>query len=119
MSFDWSEYLDLAEHLSGKGGTYSQEAALRSATSRAYYAAFCHARNIAISKLHFCGEGSGKDHGLLREYFRGLRMMDVAKKLGMMHEWRKQCDYDNNVKRLELIAGSAVLHAKEVLRALR
>ncbi len=46
-------------------------------------------------------------------------MMDVAKKLGMMHEWRKQCDYDNNVKRLELIAGSAVLHAKEVLRALR
>jgi uncharacterized protein (UPF0332 family) len=46
MSFDWSEYLNLARNLAGQTTTPpNQEAALRSAISRAYYAAFCMARN--------------------------------------------------------------------------
>ena len=119
MPLDWAEYLDLAEYLSAKAGTYSQEAALRSATSRAYYAAFCHARNVAVSRLHFRAERSGRDHGLLREFFRGLKMRDIAKKLAEMHGWRKQCDYDDDVRRLELITGSALRNAKEILRELK
>ena len=39
MSFDWSEYLDLARELAK-----FSEAGQRSAISRAYYAAFCTAR---------------------------------------------------------------------------
>ncbi len=46
MSFDWSEYLNLAQELAGKATTpASQEAKLR-AISRAYYAAFVQARNF-------------------------------------------------------------------------
>lgn len=46
MSFDWSEYLHLARSLVGQSASLpSQEAALRAAISRAYYAAFCTARN--------------------------------------------------------------------------
>jgi len=41
MPFDWQEYLLLARELSQRSG----EAALRSAISRAYYAAFCTACN--------------------------------------------------------------------------
>lgn len=52
MSFDWLEYLNLAQELAGQATKpSSQEAKLRSAVSRAYYAAFCEARN------HLRGEG--------------------------------------------------------------
>lgn len=46
MSFDWSEYLSIAQELieQAKKSSY-QEAKVRSAISRAYYAAFGAARN--------------------------------------------------------------------------
>ena len=51
MSFDWSEYLVLAQELTNKSsGSSIQEAYLRAAVSRAYYAAFCNARNHLIYK---------------------------------------------------------------------
>ncbi|MGK7900010.1 MAG: hypothetical protein AB4352_01100 [Hormoscilla sp.] len=46
MSFNWSEYLGLAQQLAGKALiSATQESRLRSAVSRAYYAAFIQARN--------------------------------------------------------------------------
>ena len=41
--FDWADYLTLAQELATRR---SDEAALRPAVSRAYYAAFCQARNV-------------------------------------------------------------------------
>ncbi|KAF5436823.1 hypothetical protein C5S35_07295 [Candidatus Methanophagaceae archaeon] len=46
MMFNWSGYLDLAKELAGQtAGQATEEAKLRSSASRAYYAAFCRARN--------------------------------------------------------------------------
>jgi uncharacterized protein (UPF0332 family) len=46
MTFDWSEYLKLAQELAGQAvSPANKEAKLRSSVSRAYYAAFCKARN--------------------------------------------------------------------------
>ena len=46
MSFNWSEYLGLAQQLAGKAQiSATRESRLRSAISRAYYAAFILARN--------------------------------------------------------------------------
>ncbi|MDF0552110.1 hypothetical protein [Kamptonema sp. UHCC 0994] len=46
MKFNWSEYLALAQQLAGKSQiSATQESRLRSAISRAYYAAFIQARN--------------------------------------------------------------------------
>jgi uncharacterized protein (UPF0332 family) len=51
MSFDWSGYLILAQELASASTNSSiKEAYLRSAISRAYYAAFCIARNHLIYK---------------------------------------------------------------------
>lgn len=118
MSFDWTEYLDLAEHLSGKGGTCSQEAALRSATSRAYYAAFRSARDVAEQRLGFVPTRSGKDHGLVQRHFKQSGRKDIAKKLGRMHGWRTQCDYDEEVQRLSKITNSTIRYSGEVLNLL-
>lgn len=45
-AFDWTQYLVFAKELSGR----TDEAALRSAISRAYYAAFNRARAYCIAK---------------------------------------------------------------------
>jgi len=42
MTFDWTEYLKLANELAKR----NDEASLRSSISRAYYGVFCIARNI-------------------------------------------------------------------------
>jgi uncharacterized protein (UPF0332 family) len=48
MTFDWREYLTLAENLCTNSHTFpNQEACFRVAISRAYYAAFCTARNYS------------------------------------------------------------------------
>jgi uncharacterized protein (UPF0332 family) len=50
MMFDWSDYLDLANELAGDiASQTTEEAKLRSSVSRAYYAAFCKARNYLRS----------------------------------------------------------------------
>ena len=49
MSFVWSDYLDLAKELLGSAvGSPIEEAKLRSAISRAYYAVFNEARNYLV-----------------------------------------------------------------------
>lgn len=46
MSFDWSDYLELANELAPRPiNAATQEAKLRCAISRAYYANYCKARN--------------------------------------------------------------------------
>ncbi len=57
MSFDWREYLDLAEALMGRDSKpITIEAAFRCSMSRIYYAAFCHARNYAQKKQSFAAK---------------------------------------------------------------
>ncbi|RLC45877.1 MAG: hypothetical protein DRH70_06635 [Candidatus Coatesbacteria bacterium] len=119
MSFDWSEYLDLARHLVDQPKGFTREAGLRSATSRAYYAAFCSARTVAKERFYFAPTNTGKDHGDVINHFRSLGMEQIAKKLGRMHGWRKQCDYDGKVDRLETIANSAIRYSTDVLKLLK
>src|SRR4051812_23512417 len=60
MSFIWSEYLDLARELAGAPGIIgSEEAKLRSAISRAYYAAHRTAVQVTQSKDQYVPSGSG------------------------------------------------------------
>ena len=50
MSFEWADYLKLAAALAEEPDSLGpEEAALRSAASRAYYAAFCASRNFAAT----------------------------------------------------------------------
>lgn len=56
--FDWATLLNLAEELAQR----PDEASQRSAVSRAYYAAFCSARNKLRDKNEFTPTGRGKDH---------------------------------------------------------
>src|SRR6266852_9212753 len=98
MPFDWKEFLELSRILGrqAQDGGY-REAFLRSAISRAYYAAFCHTRNYAIKRLGFRARYDGEDHGALRARLKKGKMQGVAERLQQLREWRNDCDYRNDV----------------------
>jgi uncharacterized protein (UPF0332 family) len=118
VSFDWVEFLALANDLRGRlGALYSEEAANRTAVSRAYYAAFCHARNYAENRLSFRRTGTGRDHRLLREHLRdfGDSWMEIAEYLEDLQKWRGQCDYDDTVPNLGMLVSNALNTAEEII----
>jgi len=120
MPFDWREYLKLARELIGQTGSgYSEEAAKRSAVSRAYYAAFCWARNYAEANWGFRRTATAEDHRRLREHLRGQRRMRLASNLNKLRGWRNDCDYDDEVPNLEQFVKSAIRIAGKVIQECR
>ena len=94
MPFDWQEYLQLARALAAYEPTDAlREAALRSAVSRAYFAAFCRARNHERERRGFVPKGVG-DHGRLKNHLRTTGRRRHASLLAQLQIWREQCDYD-------------------------
>jgi hypothetical protein len=120
MPFDWHDYLDLARWLEANTppGT-SDEAAKRTAISRAYYAAFCYARNYARHYLGFVPRDDETDHGRLRAHLRQRRRHGTADKLDSLRDARNQCDYDDNVTEdLAAMLGTALREADYVFQSL-
>jgi hypothetical protein len=120
MTFDWRAYFDLARHLRGDvGAPFDQEAAVRSAVSRAYYAAFCHARNFARDKQGFSPTGSAEDHRFLRQHFQRRGRVAIAANLQELRQWRNKCDYEDVVANLAQLVSSAITQSEQVLNSLR
>jgi len=120
MSFDWREYLELARWLAGlQGSGYSQEAADRSAVSRAYYAAFCWARNYAETKLGFKAQRGPYDHKLLREHLKRQRRQALASDLNKLRGWRNACDYNDQVPQLRQRVIVSIKVADKIIQGCR
>ena len=120
MHFDWREYLKLARFLQGQNGvTYSQEAAFRSAVSRAYYAAYCYARNYAKDYQGFRPSGYVEDHEKLRKHFQDRGQLHIVRDLRRLRGWRNQCDYDDVIKNFDFILRSSLQRAEKVIRVLK
>ncbi|HEY6331569.1 MAG TPA: hypothetical protein VI756_19750 [Blastocatellia bacterium] len=123
MAFDWSEFLQVAEFLKDKSGIgFSEEASVRSAIGRAYYAAFCHARDIAMSK-GLVLKRTGDDHIGVRDHYKSKGMAVVATKLDALRQWRGSCDYDLDIgemlNRKPPVVDLAVMHAKYILSTVK
>ena len=74
MPFDWLGFLALARDLQRQAATSAEpEPLLRSAVSRAYFAAYCHARNYARDYLKFDPREDVDDHGRLRAHLTGKK----------------------------------------------
>lgn len=120
MPFDWREYLELARELIGQGSSsYPEEAAKRSAVSRAYYAAFCWARNYAEANWGFRRTSGAEDHKRLREHLRRQSRMQLASNLNRLREWRNICDYGDEVTDLGQFVQNAIRIAGKVIQEFR
>jgi len=122
MSFDWTAYLHLAQELSGQTTIPpTQEARLRSAISRAYYAAFCKARNHLRDKEGLSIPLTGQAHTIIWRRFKNssdqLRK-EIGENLRRLRNDRRQADYDDDVRNLHTLTHKALTRATQVLSAL-
>jgi hypothetical protein len=121
MPFEWKSFVGLARDLyvdADKSG--HPEACRRTAISRAYFAAFCHARNYAIEFLHFAHRDDPDDHGRLRAHLKAKRRAGDAARLDQLRQWRNGADYDDDLGPVDLsfTALSAVTEAQKVFDSL-
>ncbi len=128
MSFVWQEYLELARDLLAPSPNAAQvEARLRCAISRAYYAAFCTARNhLSDRERHRIPRL--RAHQYVRDRF--LSSEPVRQRIGTkLDEWRikrNKVDYDEVVlddegspADLSKLAQDAVQDLHDVIQAIR
>lgn len=123
MSFNWSEYFTLAQELASKSATSSmQEAMLRSAISRAYYAAFCEARNHLIHKDAEAIPNRVNVHAYVGKQFEKSNdtvRQKIGRLLHHLRSIRNIADYqDRFYGKLPGRTRVALLEAEEVLRLL-
>jgi uncharacterized protein (UPF0332 family) len=96
MSFDWRDFLKIADALAELRISVSQEALFRSAVSRAYYAAFGAARAQA-GVLRASTRKSAAEHGELAAFYTkrfGEAGEQIAVLLNRMRTFRNAADYD-------------------------
>ena len=118
MAFDWTEYLNLARYIQQQGNrsNINREAAYRCAVSRAYYAAFCYARNDARDNHGWTPGNNPQDHKYLPDFLYGIQKSDVADKLVELRQWRNNCDYDDNPpSNLMMMSVGAISNASYVI----
>jgi uncharacterized protein (UPF0332 family) len=92
MPFEWPEFLTLAEGLSKR----NDEAALRTAVSRAYYYVYHLGRQRILDNGFHFNKGADTHKQVWEKFaadvdFRCRKLNSLAK---MLHDKRKQADYD-------------------------
>src|SRR5207248_5650471 len=104
MSFEWSDYLDLAQELARQGAIHSsREAELRSAISRAYYAAFCKSRNHLRDKEHEILSTGSEAHSQVQDKFvlsKDRRRKQIGENLNRLRTLRNRADYKDQFFKL-------------------
>ena len=118
MSFDWVEFLHVAQFIRHRSDGFSGEAACRCAASRAYYAAFHRILGHAREHLSFVPQMGPEDHGRLRAHLRATRLRRLALKLNDLRLWRNDCDYRDVIPDVAALADQAISEARAIIDAL-
>ena len=123
MSFNWTDFLTLADALvRDPNSPGPEEASLRSAISRAYYAAFHVARNFGRDRGEFTPTETGRDHWLVKHHFMSSSVR-TRQKIGLdldrLYDYRTSADYDDVLAGRPIsLAQSSVAVARNVLNTI-
>jgi len=125
--FDWQSYLDLAVEIAGAvavrpgaaEGALSQadQARLRCAVSRAYYAAFHKALAYQQARMPF-SESAEPVHAAVRDRFKNSAnrtLWTIGNNLGLLLADRRKADYDDYIDNLAFMAEKALERANRVV----
>ena len=129
MSFDWKQYLTLAEHIAPSLASrvpnktilpaLGTEAKLRTSISRAYYSAFSCARAYLESSTGASYRFPGA-HTEVRNRFRSMssrQARQIGADLARLYEDRKKADYDDAVNGLDSTTELALITAHDIIIA--
>ena len=115
MSFDWKDYVYLAEDLLNQ----TEESYLRSSISRAYYGVFCMARNKKDYKNY---TGSDNIHWkVINEYksSSSRNEQNIGRILDSLRKSRNDADYNEDRPINKALAERVVLSAKNIFKSMR
>ena len=112
MVFNWRDYYTLAQALA-KYENY--EAVLRSVVSRAYYAAFCIARNKALAQGLEIRKDESVHKQVIQYYRRNPNTSKMGKELDELRDDRVKCDYYNKVSQPIKLAILSLKRSKRIL----
>jgi uncharacterized protein (UPF0332 family) len=116
-TFEWEDFLDLAEALANEP---SNEAAARSAISRAYYTTFHSGRDYLV-RAGVPIDRSRNAHLQVQDELR-RKSEAVGQIVKRHHVWRKYADYDDfsipNVARQAVLAVTLASETIDVIKAL-
>lgn len=113
MNFSWHDFLNLAKSLSER----KDEASDRSAISRAYYAAFCTARDSLLTNNCPLSKGS-EVHGQVQDVLGKAKDFDcqkIAQDLGRLRLDRNKADYDIDFPDLDDARNKALFRAAKII----
>lgn len=104
MSFDWSEYWDVADYLYKNPASNFEDASYRTAISRAYYAAYWIAR-LYIEKLGVTIKREENAHRAVIDKFskktivvKGHQLTRIiANNLNKLLDFRRNVDYESEI----------------------
>lgn len=113
--FDWDDFLSLATDLANRRG---DEAALRTAVSRAYYATFHAAREYLVRAGIAVNTGGGAHRQVRQVLFGGN--VKLCLRFRRLHDWRKEADYDELCSfALDATAQDAIIVARTTIDRIR
>jgi hypothetical protein len=121
MSFDWAEYLSLAQQLCSRpvsGPPVGTEAQQRAGVSRAYYAAYIMARNhLRDNDGILVPPHAGSHHFVAAQYANDPDPVraNIGYWLSRLHAARNRCDYDDVVVNLPNLALWSLRRAAQVI----
>jgi hypothetical protein len=121
VSFDWAEYLSLAEDLQGipaSGPPVGTEARQRASVSRAYYAAYILARNHLrdIDRVHI-PRGQNPHQFVAAHYANHSDPVRarIGQELARLRTQRNICDYNDTVVNLQNLAALSVARSRQII----
>lgn len=113
--FEWEDFLDLAESLASQP---SNEAAARSAISRAYYAVF-HAGRHYLVRAGIPIDRSRNAHVQVQDELE-KKSETIGQVVKRLHVWRKYADYDDlSIPDVAGQAAVAMILARETIDAIK
>jgi len=113
-----ADFLNIAK---GLVGIKDSEAAYRSATSRAYYASYHEALDVAV-KQGFNSPTEFSCHGQLAVHFAqrgGVHERGISSQLSSLRRKRNRSDYNLDMNVTELAARSSIEDAEDILELCR
>ena len=115
--FEWEDFLELAASLAAEP---SNEAAARSAISRAYYATF-HAERDYLVRAEIPFDRSRNAHVHLQVQDEPRKKSETVEQVvKRLHVWRKYADYDDvSIPDVAAPAAVAVTLARETIDAIK
>jgi len=123
MSFDWTQFLFLAQELTkSAASSSSQEAMLRSAISRAYYAAFCNARNFLRNHRNEVIPSTAEAHRIVKDIFgrsTDQEELAIAEDLDRLRIDRNKADYNDVVRGLDPMSEYALKLCQNIFLNIR